>query len=185
MNNVKFLPWVGEHYEASRYGVRVLVLGESHYGTEDDFGPGFTQKVIRNCAFKPGFRFFTMISNLLRGATGTATEAERRNAWQHVAFYNYIQAFVGDAGRIRPTRTMWKNAEPAFKEVVAELRPDVIIVLGYGIWKHLPELPVTWARMKHPCGGMNNKEAKREFDRAIAEAVSLAAHTLPAARIYG
>ena len=169
--HVKFLPYIGENYANSRYGVRVLVLGESHYGTEDDYAPDFTQNVIRDEAFKPGFRFFSMITTMLRGDTSWATEEERREAWQHVAFYNYVQEFVGDAGRIRPTTAMWRNSETALHEVVAELQPDVIVVMGYQLWDCLPPLPVTWARVKHPCGGLSNREAREAFDGAIAKAL--------------
>ncbi|HIG9504431.1 TPA: hypothetical protein ACYFTC_005756, partial [Klebsiella pneumoniae] len=116
----------------------------------------------------------TIATNLLRGTTDEPTAEERREAWQHVAFYNYVQEFVGDAGRIRPTRAMWRDAATVLEEVVAELRPDVILVLGYQMWDHLPELPVTWACVKHPCGGMSYDEAIPEFNRAIAEALSLA-----------
>lgn len=174
MSNVKFLPWVGEQYTASRHGVRVLVLGESHYGDPEDYAPDFTQNVIRDYAFQSGFRFFTMTTKLLRGTTDEPTAEERRDAWQHVAFYNFIQEFVGNAGRIRPTAGMWRDAASALEEVVAELRPDVILVLGYQMWDHLPELPVTWACVKHPCGGMSYDEAIPEFNRAISEALSLA-----------
>ncbi|WP_370621706.1 hypothetical protein NMD10_27700 (plasmid) [Citrobacter portucalensis] len=173
-SHVKFLPWVGERYHSSRYGVRVLVLGESHYGVQEDYTPDFTRDVVNGHAFQSGFRFFTMITTLLRGSPGCADEEERREAWQHVAFYNYVQEFVGDAGRIRPTRAMWRDAAAALEEVVTELRPDVILVLGYQMWDHLPELPVTWACVKHPCGGMSYDEAIPEFNRAIAEALSLA-----------
>ena len=173
-SSVKFQPWVGDHYHSSRYGVRVMVLGESHYGEPEDYAPDFTQHVINEHAFQPGLRFFTIVTNLLRGTTDEPTAEERREAWQHVAFYNYVQEFVGDAGRIRPTRAMWRDAAAVLEEVVAELRPDVILVLGYQMWDHLPELPVTWACVKHPCGGMSYDEAIPEFNRAIAEALSLA-----------
>ncbi|ENT4838116.1 TPA: hypothetical protein ACNHSB_004962, partial [Escherichia coli] len=103
-SSVKFQPWVGDHYHSSRYGVRVMVLGESHYGEPEDYAPDFTQHVINEHAFQPGLRFFTIATNLLRGTTDEPTAEERREAWQHVAFYNYVQEFVGDAGRIRPTR---------------------------------------------------------------------------------
>lgn len=170
MNNVKFLPYVGEKYARSRYGVRVLVLGESHYGHEDDYAPDFTQNVVRSEAFKPGFRFFSMITTMLRGSTDWPTEKERREAWAHVAFYNYVQEFVGESGRIRPTTSMWRNSETAFMEVVTELRPDVIVVMGHQLWDRLPDAPVTWVRVKHPCGGLRNSEAREAFDAGIAEA---------------
>ena len=42
---VNFLPWVGQHYgRGSRFGVRLLVLGESHYGTPGEEGPDYTKE---------------------------------------------------------------------------------------------------------------------------------------------
>ncbi|HGF0767933.1 TPA: hypothetical protein ACF7ZB_000186 [Kluyvera georgiana] len=45
---IKFKPWVGENYENSAFGVRILVLGESHYADpEDEPGEDWTQHVVR------------------------------------------------------------------------------------------------------------------------------------------
>ncbi|MDA8518613.1 hypothetical protein [Citrobacter sp. Igbk 16] len=46
LTGVSFMPFVGEKYHNSRYGVRVLVPGESHYGADEDWSPDFTQKVV-------------------------------------------------------------------------------------------------------------------------------------------
>ncbi|HBL7242153.1 TPA: hypothetical protein ACGFAK_004573 [Serratia marcescens] len=51
MSSVKFLPFVGGRYYSSRYGVRVLVLGESYCGDAEDNAPDFTQSVIKDHAF--------------------------------------------------------------------------------------------------------------------------------------
>ncbi|HGW0964709.1 TPA: hypothetical protein ACNPTZ_005348 [Escherichia coli] len=75
---MKFQPWVGDHYHSSRYGVRVMVLGESHYGEPEDYAPDFTQHVINEHAFQPGLRFFTIATNLLRGTTDEPTAEEPR-----------------------------------------------------------------------------------------------------------
>lgn len=81
-SSVKFQPWVGDHYHSSRYGVRVMVLGESHYGEPEDYAPDFIQHVINEHAFQPRLRFFTIATNLLRGTTDEPTAEERREAWQ-------------------------------------------------------------------------------------------------------
>lgn len=155
---VKFLPFVGEKYHNSRYGVRVLVLGESHYGMTEDSGPGFTQKIIRENAYVPGFAFFSKLTNVLRGRIDWPTDKERREIWQHVAFYNFVQEFVGGGSRIAPTPAMWQAAQAPFLEVVRALEPDVILVLGARLWQNVdalpPTFPVEWCRITHPSGGM-------------------------------
>ena len=72
---------MGDHYYPSCYGVRILVLGESHYGDHENYAPGFTQNVIKDYAFQLGFRFFTMTPKLLRRTIDDPTAEERRDTW--------------------------------------------------------------------------------------------------------
>ena len=47
MSNIKFNPWVGENYTHSKYGKRVLVLGESHYcANAEEAVPTLTNDII-------------------------------------------------------------------------------------------------------------------------------------------
>lgn len=78
-SSVKFQPWVGYHYHSSRYGVRVMVLGESHYGEPEDYAPDFTQHVISEHAFQPGLRFFTIATILLFCYEAQLTSRPQRN----------------------------------------------------------------------------------------------------------
>lgn len=158
MHGVNFHPFVGKKYYDSRYGARVMVLGESHYGDGIDDENGFTQLVIHEHAFKPGFAFFSKLTNVLRGRTDYPTEEERVEAWEHIAFYNYVQEFVGGSARIAPTPEMWEASYAPFVEVVRELKPDVILVLGYRLWDNVPalppEYPVEWCSVIHPSSRM-------------------------------
>lgn len=171
MNTINFLPFVGDKYRDSRYGVRLLVLGESHYGGEEDDAPDFTQMVIRKYAYTPGLPFFSKLTNVLRGHTDWPTEEERREAWRHVAFYNFVQEFVGNDSRIAPTPAMWREAQAPFVEVVRQLEPDVILVLGVRLWNNVdalpPTLPVEWCGVKHPSGGMAYEPTFAELAEAM------------------
>lgn len=170
MTQIFFKPYIGDKYYESHYGVRVMVLGESHYGDAEDLSPDYTQFVVNEHAFCAGSPFFTKLTKLLRCEAGAVSIEERHETWRHVAFYNYIQEFVGDVGRIRPTTAMWVRAVCALKVVVQELQPDVILVLGHQMWEQLPELPVEWACVKHPSGGMSYADAIPEFLGAIERA---------------
>lgn len=166
-----FKPFIGENYYNSKYGVRVLVLGESHYGDIGDESEDYTQMVVKNHAYTPGLPFFSRVTKLLRLSQDHPTDAERYEAWQQVAFYNFVQEFVGEEGRIRPTSQMWNDAIPMFLDVARELKPDVIVVLGHQLWDKAPQLPsdqpVEWCSVKHPAGGMSYEESFFAFKKSL------------------
>jgi hypothetical protein len=141
--SVSIYPWKGAHYgQQSRYGVPVLVLGEAHYGK-----PGvplqatLTQGAVQYWGQQQPSAFFTKTAKLLalRGRGSRLTPQERAETWEHIAFYNYIQELVGTSARIRPTKAMWEAARTPFTEVLAELKPRVLIVLGVALAAHVPQ----------------------------------------------
>ncbi|EFD5358390.1 hypothetical protein [Escherichia coli] len=169
-----FMPFIGSKYEDSIYGVRVLVLGLSHYGDDDDNYPEFTRDVVAENAYKSGNRFFTILSNVLRLSRDNINDEQRRLVWANVSFYNYIQEIVGDKGRISPTREMWHNANAPFLDIVKQLKPDVILVLGTELWDQLPNVEgVEWCWIKHPSSSsFSYDEAFHNFKVAIETAKS-------------
>jgi hypothetical protein len=62
----------------------------------------------------------------------------RHTFWHSVAFYNYIQEFVGSRARERPTEEMWNDAEKPFFMILTKLKPDFILVLGKSLWDGMP-----------------------------------------------
>jgi hypothetical protein len=121
---VIFQPWIGNFYRTkNRFGVRVLVLGESHYGDEADTRPTVTTEVVRWLAQDERHAFFTKVSKVLLGLdenTSLSNEA-RGEVWEHIAFYNYIQGFVSTDPRVRPTADMWERAKEPFLQIVRDL----------------------------------------------------------------
>lgn len=61
---------------------------------------------------------------------------DREYVWNQVAFYNFIQ-FNLEAPGVKETDEQFNDSIPAFKEVLEELKPDVIIVWGYGLFDRL------------------------------------------------
>ncbi|ELI8386426.1 hypothetical protein ACA503_001243 [Yersinia enterocolitica] len=179
MKGINFPPFVGDKYYDSCYGIRVMVLGESHYGDGSDSVCNFTQYVVKEHALKAGQAFFSKLTNLLRGHIDYPTEEERIEIWKHVAFYNYIQEFVGEGARIAPTPEMWKAAYVPFLEVVKQLEPNVILVLGSRLWDEVPELPpaypVEWCGIIHPSSRM----AYEPSIAALAESIKKAGGIYP------
>lgn len=173
MTKVRFEPYVGELYENSCYSIRLLVVGESHYHEDPNPSNDFTTVVVEQNALQAGNSFFTKLTKLLKGSGAGLSEDERVEAWKHVAFYNYVQEIVGDAARISPTREMWKSAYEPFVEVVKRLKPDVVLVLGVGLWNNMPELPsgcqVEWASVTHPSGGIKYEPSFAEITKVITK----------------
>jgi hypothetical protein len=129
-----------------RFGVRVLILGVSHYFPNiKDKKPGFTKQVIRKIAKEEDKKPFC--TKLLRSFDLQGLpSATPREFWDCVAFYNYIQESVGSGPRKAPTDEMRKRAEDPFREVVTCLKPDLIVVCGDRLWKWLPSGGKEWGK---------------------------------------
>ena len=148
-----FDPWIGSRYATDGVGgVRLLILGESHYGTAGAERPGFTADIVRQLGQQGRFRFFTTTQRLVAGGRGWLPDAERAEFWERVAFYNYVQSFPGPRARFRPTPEMWAAAQEPFLRTLAEVGPQVLLVLGRELRRNLPELPagVAVCAVQHP-----------------------------------
>lgn len=131
-DNVKFMPYVGDHYTASN--VRVLLLGESHYAHPTEAYKNFTIDVVeRYIKMGDNPKFFNGILRTLYGEV-----SDRETQFQNICFYNYIQEFVGEHHNDKKTNKMWIDAQPAFLSVLEELQPDAVICFGKTMYNELP-----------------------------------------------
>lgn len=142
---VRFNPWIGKNYgKGSQLRVPLLILGESHYDREGvPENHNFTIELIENYANGFSFKtwrptFLTKILNTVVGSQGSPTLKDKRAFWDSVAFYSYIQEFVGDNYRQAPTEQMWKDARIPFHEVLEKLEPACIIVISDRLWINMP-----------------------------------------------
>ena len=175
MQKIRFEPWVGKQYEeAELYGLRILLLGESHYNAKDQDST-FTQRVVKKCGQgDKRRRFFTITARFIlnQGQGGKLSAAQRTAFWEQVAFYNYVQELVGERPRQRPTPDMWKRSEDAYYQVLQDLEPDLVIVLGKQLAKNLPA-PVdgiTFCKVNHPSSGFKYEDHAQSLMNAIEEA---------------
>lgn len=135
-----FLPWVGPRYASDGLGgVRLLLLGESHYGGEGDSHPEFTRAVIRDWALPGRDRYFGRVARLVLGLAPGAplTDVARQSFWESIAFYNYVPGLVGATPRVRPSAEQWSAGIAPLRNVLADLRPQSMLVLGRELWDHV------------------------------------------------
>lgn len=140
MSQVNVNPWVGKKYKSpSIFKYKTLILGESNYTNDPS---QFNKDMVYNCiqddltGGDPGgfCRFSTKIRRIIFGRESTI---EPKEFWDNAAFYNFVQFLVGSEARQRPAPDQWKNSIPAFEEIVSELKPDRVLVLGLANWKNL------------------------------------------------
>ncbi len=146
MNSVvKFKPWVGENYETGIHqGKKLMILGESHYcaNPETEATEDITIKVIEDLldpfSEYEGYKnTYTKFAKAVVGEKQFSDET-KKEFWQHVIFYNYVQTAISGA-RVSPTTEQFRNSEQAFFEIISQYQPDLIIVWGKRLYNNLPQ----------------------------------------------
>lgn len=148
-SEIGFVPFIGSNYEQGFDGVRVLLLGESHYWKDSD-GPqptsgalrGLTREVFNDCEIDGGQgrawgTFFRRLDSIAANRE-VPTDAEAALGWRHLAFANFVQSLVDGGPRNRPRGGQWKDAKRTFPTLLGLLRPDAVFVLGSQLWSNTP-----------------------------------------------
>lgn len=139
--NVKILPWVGKNYDKT--SPKILILGES---IPDE---RISRQVVRNRVKslingKWNYAFFTKLQNMFSSEdqwnrVGVNNyELDHDAFWNSISFTEYVQAPLKSV-RNRPTLEMWETAKDVFVEILKTLKPDIVIVIGFDTYNHLPE----------------------------------------------
>lgn len=102
-------PWIGKSWgraENGLGGMRLLVLGESHYCNPqhpDLVGKPaaeWTREIVEEYLSGEPYRFFTGITQVIPGRKKRQlSKAEITSIWASIAFCNYVPVFVG-TGRV-------------------------------------------------------------------------------------
>ena len=167
LKDVFFSPYVGSNYEnglllsedgtivsgtESSKGLKVMVLGESHYCGEECENCGiasvcaenrckeFTKNVItyyldylnNKTEFEPWMNTFTKFGKALTGK-----DEHSKDIWESVIFYNYVQRAM-NAARTSPSYKDFEDSENAFFEILETYKPDLIICWGKRLYNKLP-----------------------------------------------
>ena len=155
MENVNFEPWIGPKYNEGLHGKKIMILGDSHY-CKDDLKEGgicwpscvkskmksscnkLTKEVVDEYLndYK-GQKYLQVFQVCDRAYYGKeSTQQEKEDFWNSVIFYNYFQNSQKEPGQKKPEIT--EDPEIAFKEVLEEYLPDLIIVWGIRLYNYLP-----------------------------------------------
>lgn len=142
----RFKPWKPTGTDPRFEGVRLLVLGESHYeegGTSSfldaDAGNDWTQQVVREWGVKPVRRqvFFANLFTMLTGQPWIIDSNDLAPLWDSIFFYNYVQKLVPGGPGHSPSPSMWSDAEQPFRDVLEEIAPDAVLVVGQRLWDNM------------------------------------------------
>lgn len=143
-NGVVFEPWIGQNYgeSTSLFSKKVLILGGSHYGESGEEYPEFTQHIVRDkyldeeCRDEWKSTYTKFLNTVLNNDVSIE---ERRDFFESVVFFNYLQEFAGDdAYQAKNYDYHAPEHFEAFKAVVDSVKPDIVIAWGDILWNALP-----------------------------------------------
>ena len=106
------------------------------------------------------------MAKVLLGAKAAASRDDVVGFWESVAFYNYVQEFVGDHPRDRPTSAQWEQAGKVLPTVLTTLRPHFVLACGRQLYEHLKTVPDLTSA---PVFGADNLTRSREIALGTTE----------------
>lgn len=155
-----FRPWIGSDYEEALHAVdtrsftngkldRVHLMGESHY-SDEELSPDWTTDAVKNLALTQN-RYGRFWTSAIQTYTNLPTsDFDRAEAWQCVAYSNFIQKPLQAARQAVPDEH-WKSGQDAFFAQLAHTRPTVLVVLGKRLFSNLPNIGMRIPWNLAPC----------------------------------
>lgn len=141
-SKVSVHPWCGDKYEKPTiFPYRTLIMGESNYTESDKFGSDLVIACVlddmSDAADRDTQGFCKFATKIRRVIFGRETQITPEEFWRNAGFYNFVQYLVGGKSKERPTNQMWIDSVEPFSEVVSQLKPERILVLGKANWINL------------------------------------------------
>ncbi len=154
-NNRFFEPWVGNCYRGGGvFSKRVMIVGASHYaecvdecpyggcGSCDDTAcTGFTRQIVNEYLDGDGDGNWTKtFSSFINSVYGhSADEAEKRDFFDSVVFFNYLQEIEGrDGSDSHPAKFNDARHLDNLREMIDEYEPDVVVFWGNHVYEAIP-----------------------------------------------
>ena len=137
MNTTKVNPpiWKGMDYQhGGIFGTRVLIVGESTYTTDGRDTSQYNVWMAEDHidGYRDAFR-----TKLVRSFLNTDTEQQHeiKGFWNSVCYLNYINTPLSGP-RIAPEESMWAGNKQPLSNILAELKPNLVVALGYRMWSN-------------------------------------------------
>jgi hypothetical protein len=140
-----FEPWKPPGDDPRFMGIRLLILGESHYDEGETYSPEvqkeFTKDIVKRWgAEAEGYRrFFANVYRTFNESDGHHSSEDFRSFWTKVFFYNYVQELVSGGPRQRPSSPAWASSADAFHSVLDDVKPEAVVVVGKTTWNMMSE----------------------------------------------
>lgn len=134
IENLKWLPWVGNQFSSIAPKNRMLIIGESHYhdrteqSIENHNSPILTREVIEDMAMDRNYYGTKIFPNLHR-ALFRNDDFDAHKFWNSVSFYNFVQRPM-DTNKDRPTYEDFYQGWKTFFQLSDILNPRVCLFVG-------------------------------------------------------
>lgn len=138
-NGLCWIPWVGRDYSKQEH--RLLVVGESHYASNNELPPSkqmcdiddvaADKDVTREIVYESricNFWSTPTLTNLNKVLVG-CNNFDGRNVWNKIAFYNFIQRPMKTVSE-RPKGEDFAGGWRVFVDVVKVVNPTVCVFIG-------------------------------------------------------
>ena len=122
--------WIGDAYCGSPR--KVLLVAESQVRGLKGNPLDFTVSVVDEWSDGQGSATITRFARLVTGQSNA--QMDRRTALRRFAYYNFIQVTM-ETIHHRPSKEQAVASLPAFRETLADLRPDRIVICSYVAWE--------------------------------------------------
>lgn len=137
-------PWRPMAPDPRIQGVRLLIVGESHYDEDQTYSEAevrwFTNDVVHAWGAESdgGYqKFFAAVFEVVSGGCWSDDLSAYRAFWRQVYFYNYVQSLVHGGPGDRPTPQEWITSGPAFIQTLEEIRPEAALIVGIEVWNRM------------------------------------------------
>lgn len=135
MTDIKrdFPIWIGKNYNSGgRFGAKILVIGESTYSESGEDTSQYNILIPEDhiAGYRDAFR--TKLARVFLN-TDKETREDISEFWHSVAFFNFVSSPL-DGPRKAPSNDMWKENSQFMESIVDDLRPNLIVILGYRMW---------------------------------------------------
>lgn len=138
---MKYDYWEGENYKtAGHFGIRLLILGESSYGSSDTTEEAISpDDLVRLHIEHRSGHWGRTYTRFLQVLTGERPVTDRAKVWAGLAFHNFMLCWAAQDPMTAPAEASWSDPTNlnALREVCNELQPDAVIVWGYRLWDRL------------------------------------------------